>query len=493
MTLSKTVNLCVAIAIVMTFTSPASAQDPLDSLARALPEICTQQMQQRGWPSLSVAIVLGQKTIFSQAFGYADVDKKIPATTKTIYRVGSMTKLFSAMMLMQLVERGKIGLDDPLSKYISQYAPKYQMNTGPTTLRQLATHTSGLHVDAGQAFWHYLSNFQWVVTKGQENIVWGITKEDLLATLDKVEIEHTPNTYPYYSNFGYQLLGIALERAASEPFEKYIKADILNPLGMGNSDFALNKEQQSRFAVGYTFLEPDFKRYVAPEWDLSILKYSGGLYSTPEDIAHLICFQFHDGEDGNSEILSGNGLRLMRTPQTQRNSESGDTYGLGWAIYDYRGHQIIAHAGGHWGFFAKAEVIQDLKLGVVIMTNCNYPQGNIGPDADLTKIIIDRFLPILEKKKTETAHSTANPGPQEYSGQYVIAGDCAHANISMKNDTLHFSLLEKPQFDAAILPVGLHQFCFALDPQKNPMFIFETDKTGNIATLEFLGFRFKKK
>ena len=159
-------------------------------------------------------------------------------------------------MLMQLAERGKVGLDDPLVKYIPQYKPVYQENSGPTTLRQVATHTSGLHVDAGKAFWHYLSNFRWVVTKGQEKIVWGVTPKDLLANLNTVEIEYTPNAYPHYSNFGFQLLGIALERATGQPFEKYIKSSILNPLRMNNADFNLSREQESRFAVGYTFLEP---------------------------------------------------------------------------------------------------------------------------------------------------------------------------------------------------------------------------------------------
>jgi CubicO group peptidase (beta-lactamase class C family) len=493
MNLSNVKSICGALLFVTTLTLTTFAHNPLDSLIQTLPEICTQQMQQRGWPSISITIVLDQKIIFSQAFGYADVERKIPATTKTIYRIGSMTKLFSATMLTQLAERGKISLDDPLVEYIPQYKPKYQVNTGPTTMRQLATHTSGLHVDAGQAFWHYLSNFQWVVTKGQENIIWGITKDDLLATLDKVEIEYTPNTYPYYSNFGYQLLGIALERVVGEPFEEYIKSNILIPLGMENSDFALNIDQKRRFAVGYTYLEPDFNRYLSPEWDLTLLKYSGGLYSTPEDIARFISLQFRDGMDSHPEIISGDRLRFMRTPQTLRNPESGDTYGLGWAIYTYKGHQIIAHAGGHWGFFAKAEVIPDLKFGVVVMTNCNYPQGSIGPDEELTRIIIDKFIPLLEKKITEKASDAENIDLEMYSGLYAIPGNYANANLSIKNDTLYFSLVEKPLFDVAILPVGSHQFCFALDPGKNPMIVFNTDELGYVVSLEFLSYRFKKK
>ena len=262
----RTRTLLYTILFIIVTYVPIFAQSSLDSLLRTLPETCTSLMQQRGWPSLSIAVVLDQKIIFSQAFGYADVDKKIPATTKTIYRIASMTKLFNATMLMQLAERGKVNLNDPLIKYIPGYKPKYLPNTGPTTLRQLATHTAGLHVDAAQGFWHYLSNLEWVVSKGKEKIVWGVTKNDLLSTLDKVEIEYTPNMYPHYSNFGFQLLGIALENAAHEPFEKYIKSNILDPLDMKNSDFSLTEEQQTRFAVGYTYLEPDFQRYHAPDW-----------------------------------------------------------------------------------------------------------------------------------------------------------------------------------------------------------------------------------
>ena len=479
---------CVIIINTSTF-----AQSSLDSLLRTLPETCTSLMQQRGWPSLSITVVLDQKIIYSQAFGYADIDKKIPATTKTIYRIASMTKLFNATMLMQLAERGKVGINDPLVKYIPAYKPNYPPNTDPTTLRQLATHTSGLHVDAAQGFWHYFSNFQWVVSKGKEKIAWGVTKNDLLSTLDKVEIEYTPNMYPHYSNFGFQLLGIALENAAHEPFEKYIKSNILDPLDMKNSDFSLNEEQQTRFAVGYTYLEPDFQRYRAPDWDLSIIKYSGGLYSTPEDIARFISFQFRDQSNNDRKILSGDGLRFMHTSQTMRSPESHDTYGIGWAMYEYGGHQVMGHAGGHWGFGSKVEVLPDLKLGIVIMTNCNYPQGYIGPDKDLTRIIIEKFIPILETKKTEPEFDPRNVDIQKYSGLYAVPGEYAHAEVQVINDTLYFSLVEKPEFNAAILPVGLLRFCFAGDPGKHPMFRFHTDDSGKVVSLEFLDFTFKKK
>ena len=108
------IQIIRSIVLIIAIHNLIVAQSSLDSLLRTLPETCTSLMQQRGWPSLSIAIVLDQKIIYSQAFGYADVDKKIPATTKTIYRIASMTKLFNATMLMQLTERGKVNLNDPL-------------------------------------------------------------------------------------------------------------------------------------------------------------------------------------------------------------------------------------------------------------------------------------------------------------------------------------------------------------------------------------------
>ena len=138
-------------------------------------------------------------------------------------------------------------------------------------------------------------------------------------------------------------------------------------------------------------------------------------------------------------------------------------------------------------------VLPDLKLGVVVMTNCNYPQGYIGPEKEFTKIIYEKFVPILERKKTETAFDFRNVDLQKYSGRYAVPGDYAQADVQVRNDTLYFSLVEKPEFNAAIQPVGLHQFCFVVDPRKHPMFRFGTDDSGKVVNLEFLDFCFKKK
>jgi CubicO group peptidase (beta-lactamase class C family) len=471
---------------------PIFPQNSLDSLIQSLPETCELFMEQRGFPSLSIAVVLDQNIVFSQAFGYANMEKHTPATTETIYRIGSITKVFSATMLMQLVEEGKIYLDDQLSRYIPEYRPQYPPNTGPTTLRQLVTHTSGLQVDADQHFWHYYSNFLWIVNQGRGEIIWGVPKDDLIASLDKVDIIYTPNMYPNYSNFGFQLLGMALEKISGESFEDYIQKRILLPLGMKNSGFELNEVQKQKAAIGYVYLEPNFERLLAPEWDTKILKYSGGLNSTPEDIARFITFQFRDQKDGDTSILRGDTRRLMRSPHTLRSPDSRDTYGIGWALYENQGQRVVVHAGGHWGFGAKVEFLPDLKLGVVIMTNCNYPLGSLGPDKDLTKIIYEKFIPILKQQDTKKIIDSENIELEKYVGNYSVPGGYAKVRIHASNDTLIFSLRGKLEADDAILPTGLHQFCYAEDPGKNTMFRFQTDEENNIVGLEYLSYRFVK-
>jgi hypothetical protein len=182
----------------------------------------------------------------------------------------------------------------------------------------------------------------------------------------------------------------------------------------------------------------------------------------------------------------------MRSQQTLTDPKSNDTYGIGWAMYPDQGHEVVGHAGGHWGYFAKAEFIPDLKLGVVIMTNCNYPQGDIGPEKNLTQIIYEKFIPVLEKKESKPVFDPKTIDLNKYTGSYSVQGGYANAEVFIRDDTLHFSLIEKPDFNARILPLNLNSFYFANDPGKHEMFNFYIDETGNINSLKFLSYVFKK-
>ena len=486
----------IALAFLVSFLGNVQslAQTPLDSLLHSLPETFKSLMKQRGWPSLNVAIVHDQDIIYKQAFGYSDIENKTPATTETIYRAGSITKLFAATMLMQLVERDIVALEDRLDTYLPEYKPKSTFQClRPTTLRQLVSHTSGLPEDAGINFWHYYSNFLWIILKGQVDMTWYVPKNELLATLHTAEIEFMPHQYFNYSNFGFQLLGIALERAAKKSFEEYIQTNILTPLSMSNSGFELTDEQRSRSAVGYVYLEPNFERYIAPEWDLGAALYSGGLYSTPEDLARFISFQFLDDRSDKCEILSCDGLRQMRTPQSVPKPNTTESYGLGWGVYRIKEYQGIGHSGSHLGFYARIEAVPELKLGIAIMTNARYPQGFIGPEKQLTRIILEKLIPAFQKEIHEIPINPANINLEQFAGRYAVAGGYAEAEIYIEDQKLYMTLTQQPDFNEQFLPLGSNRFCFATDPEKNPMLFFKVDELGNVINLRFLSYTFKKK
>lgn len=490
----RAIIIAFILLILLLGNVPTRAETSLDSLLQSLPETFESLMEQRGWPSLSVAIVHDQDIIYKEAFGYADIENNKRATTETIYRSGSITKVFVGTMLMQLVERGKVGLEDRLDEYLPEYKPKSAFQgIRPTTLRQLATHTSGLPEDAAINFWHYYSVFLWIILKGNIDLTWYVPKDELLATVPSVEIAHVPQKYSNYSNFGYQLLGIALERAAGMPFEEYIASNILIPLDMARSGFELTNEQRSRFAVGYVYLEPEFDQYIAPEWNLGAAVYSGGLYSTPEDLARFLAFQFLDGKNEKSEIMSSDGLRLLRTPQAVPKPNKTESYGLGWGVYRIEGYQGIGHSGSHLGFFARMEALPELKLGIAIMTNARYPQGYIGPEKRITRIILEKLISVIEEEKPEVAFDPNEINLDQYTGRYAVAGDYAEAKLYIEKQELYMTLIQQPDFNEQFLPIGMHHFCFASDPEKNPMLVFDVDESGNVISLRFLSHVFRKK
>lgn len=484
----------LALLVLFFSTRHVPAQVSLDSLLQTLPETCESLMQKRGWPSLSVAVIHDQKIIFKEAFGYADIEKEKKATTETIYRSGSVTKVFVATMLMQLAERGVVGLEDPLDKYLPGYKPKSPYpGTRQTTLRQLASHTSGLPVDAAVNFWHYYSVFLWIVTNGQIDIKWYVPTDELLATLNTVEIEHVPNSYSNYSNFGFQLLGIAMERAVEQSIAEYMQSNILKPLGMESSCFELTGEQRSRLAVGYVYLEPDFDRYIAPEWNLGSAVYSGGLFSTPEDLARFLAVQFLDDGTDESGILSCDGIRRMRSPNSVPRPRTTESSGLGWGVYRIQDYQAIGHSGGHLGFSARIEALPELKLGIAVMTNARYPEGYIGPEKSVTRIILEKIIPAFKRRERETPFEPENIDLERYAGIYSVAGGYAEAEVKAASGKLNVTLIQDPEFNEPFLPVGRNSFCFESDPGRNPMLTFIEDDSGNIVGLEFLSNIFKKK
>jgi CubicO group peptidase (beta-lactamase class C family) len=441
-----------------------------------------------------MAIVFEDNPIFCRAFGFADVERQVYATTTTIYPIGSVTKVFMATMLAQLWERGVIGLEDPLQKYVPEYEPSSPFaGTRPTTLRQLATHTSGLPQDSPVNFWCNFSGFSWLVTGGQTEMTWFVDCPTLLASLGDLELVHAPEVHAHYSNLNIQLLGLALERSCGQPLVEYMAAEILDPLGMGDTTFELDAEQRPRLARGYVCTSAEAPMLPAPPYDLGCAMYSGGLLSTVEDLARFVSFQFQKESSQDNRILQAGTLRRMRTPQAIHRYGNHECYGLGWAVVRIDDHEAIEHNGALLGYHAHVSAVPELGIGIVALSNSKNFLWR--PDAckNLARSILTDLADALVAASPTPAFDPATVDLATYEGWYVLPGDVAHLEVRPAGDHLQVKLADVPDFDEAFVAVDLHTFCFASDPARTPMLLFATAHDGAVEKVKFLSHTFQRR
>ena len=450
-----------------------------DSLIKSLPALVKAAFHESGLPSLSIAIVYDRDIIYSQAFGFADLEKKIPITTQTIYPIGSITKVFVATMLIQLAEKGVVSLDAPVKKYLHEYEVKSPYKgTQPTTLRQLATHTSGLPRDAYINFWSDYAAGNWIFSMGSSKMKWYASKQEVLSNLPFIELEYPPNSRYSYSNLGMALLGIALEQAANEPFTEYIESHILKPLGMNDTGFLLRKKQPSRIPKGYVYVDAKSKPLIAPEWEFGGGLYSGGLYSTAEDMTRFLALQFQDDAPGGAQIISTDGLRMMHLESIG--------WGVGWGQYP-----AIEHTGGHIGFYAHVMAIPKLKIGIVSLTSSNNPLSSYNPSRKIDREILEQLKQAILEDSAPDAFDPEQIDWNKYVGEYTLPGADAKIVIELQKGQLHARLIQDPTFENILTPVGIHQF--GVEGDTSPWFVFQADDEGKIKSLRFAEYTFKRK
>src|ERR1700719_821617 len=251
------VLLCLISALSIS-CAVAAAQDANDSSPRkdygevvgGLRPFIQQQMAEKELPALSIAIIDDQQIVWAEGFGRADPKSKIPATADTVYRIGSVSKLFTDIAIMQLVERGELNLDAPVTDYLPDFHPRNPFGT-PITLRQLMSHRSGLLREPPVG--NYFETSQ-------------PTLAATVHSLNDTELVFAPNTHTKYSNAAIAVVGYLLETRSHESFAKYLKSSVLDPMGLRHSSFepesaiVANLAKGDRWTYdGLTFEAPTFK------------------------------------------------------------------------------------------------------------------------------------------------------------------------------------------------------------------------------------------
>ena len=429
-------------------------------------------------PGISAAVVLDQEVVWARGFGLASLEARTPADPQTIYRIGSITKLFTATMLMHLRDAGKVQLDDPIERYLPEFRIRSRFpDARPSTFRQVASHTAGLPREAPLDYWQTLE-FP--------------TFEAILASLADAEMTYSSLTEFKYSNLGVAAIGHALARIAGQSYEEYVAEQILTPLGMHRTGFHLTDQMRVRAAVGYTTMKGKPPQ-VAPHPDVRGLAPAGQLYSSVEDIARFISLQFRDGPASGAQVLGGATLREMRSPVFMNPNWKGGM-AIGWMLGQVADHVTIGHGGGIHGFSTDITLVPDLKLGIAVFTNTGCEPHAIGES------VLKVLIPMVSReaiRQARAAEVAAAPEWRKYVGRYDARGLGEEVEVKVVDERLVIAADDIPagaiDVTSILRPEGGHAFRTRGGPVPGELAVFELDDAGNVARLRMGPFVFERR
>jgi len=327
-----------------------------------LDTIIRDNLKRHRIPGAAVALVHEGRVIFSQCYGYADVKKKIPIAEDTYFMAGSLTKSFTALAILKLIEQGKIDPHADIRKYIPDFSIRNLYDGQvPITANHLLTHTSGLMID------YYVRS-----AGGTEH-----SNADLLSQLQNEYLCFKPGSAFKYSNIGYRLLGMIIEQVTGKRFEDYLEKEIFKPLGLNDSSFNYSADMALRMSKGHDG-STETSRIDNED------KAASGLFSTLKDLTAFLKFLSSEaaplpGGISNSKIID---LIIKNAdPTIDTFYESRNIYSSGWYSNSYKFsgiHTVLSSSGNINGFSTAITYIPEEKLGIVILTN-----SSLGWKADM--------------------------------------------------------------------------------------------------------------
>lgn len=362
------VRTVLTLAVVLACVPAAAVAQQLDpgAVARVAaqlePEI-RRAMLDGSIPSLTVALVDREAELWSSAYGTANLWAGTPASTQTVYLIGSTFKAQSTVALLQQMERGAFSLDDPVSGYLEGLHIRGERPTDPVRFRHLLTHTSGMPVDFGP------------------HTVWGETAplplDDYLR--DSLRVDAGPREAVVYSNMAYSLVGHLVERFSGVPYKAYVREHVWGALGMSSTAFDLRPEMEERLAIPYV-LDEQTGRPVATTRLKANVWPAGIVYGTIGDQARWVRFNLGDGSWGDERLLTPSTLDQMHTLQFEELAGEpmgggwgyeNPGYGLTWWTSTRAGERFFAHSGSVPGYTAFVMGNKSRGVSVAFLTNGN--------------------------------------------------------------------------------------------------------------------------
>jgi CubicO group peptidase (beta-lactamase class C family) len=392
--------------VTLSVSSTAFAQsDKID-------QYVTAEMAKRKIPGLALVVVKNGEIVKAKGYGLASVELKVPVTPETIFQSGSVGKQFTSTLVMMLAEEGKIGIDDPISKYLPD-APEIWKGI---TVRHLLTHTSGISNNLYR----------------QINMRQDYTEDELLKKIASIPLDFQPGERWRYSNPGYILLGIIVGKVTGKFYGDVMREKIFAPLGMTTARVINEEDIIPNRAAGYRLVNGELKnqQWVAPRLNTTA---DGSLYMTVLDLAKW------DAALYGEKLLKRASLDMMWTP-VKLTGDKIHPYGFGWSLGEVRGHRIVGHGGAWQGFTSYISRYVNDKFTVVALTNL------VGQDpGTIVSTVAGLYNPELqpvERKAIKLDAKVFDP----YVGDYQL-NPSVNISVSREEDKFYVQVTGQPKVE----------------------------------------------
>lgn len=402
--------------------------------------LITTLMQQSRIPGLSLSVIKGEEVIYSKGFGARDLKQNQPATPETLFGIGSCTKSFTCLGILQLAEEGKLSIEDPVSNYIPF---KLGMKDHPIQIKHLMSHSSGIpNLGMAEVLIQRFSG-------KEEKYVPLSDSKDIYLHINNAqkEVVDEPEKRFFYFNGGYWLLGEIIEKVAKQSYEQYITKNILKPLKMERSTFLQEPFEKDTDAMVAYWMENEEQKPSTHPFDLGI-HAAGGLLSSVNELENYVQMYLNGGEMHNEQLISQKSIDTMFKGILEFPQEGffgKDSYGFGWMITeDFFGHKLVNHGGSTGMSSANISLIPEQKLGVVTAANCGNGQGTI-----ISQIILMALLGKNPEKEHPVIISENKHKP--LIGEYAIYKGINKISVKKKNGILYI-INEEQNINYPLIP-----------------------------------------
>lgn len=416
--------------------------------------------EELGAEGVSISVISKEDQLFLKGYGYANKAALTPVTPETLFGIGSISKLFTGIAVMQLVEQGKLDLDAPLENYIPDFGYKTHFpDAGPITVRTIMTHQSGLIEDILKG-WSS-------VTKPEPDF------KELVDFLKEEYLAYPPGYISTYSNCAVSLLGIVIENVSGMAFNDYIQENICKPLGMFASDFSLRADMLPLLAKSYDGEGTEFPfQYIQ-------IKPAGAFISNAKEMSLFMRMILNGGKLSGRQILKTATLKQMFIQQNSNiEFDFPDDHGVKWGLSWVLSNSTLAYAGryvGHDGgipdnFYAQLNILPEQGLAVMVETNSERGAGLVGEVADMAMV---KALEMFKGVKRPDAPPLAPIVPltqdhiKQTTGTYAT-NEIGLLSISPENNRLFAESLAFGDLKIELKPHQDGWFSFYLNDQPVP-------------------------